>query len=54
MALIGNIPTVLVAYGSKEEIEEKVREYCINVGPGGAGCWALRRASWMAYRPRTL
>ena len=39
MALIGNIPTVLLAYGSKEEIEEKVREYCVNVGPGGG--WVL-------------
>ena len=39
MALIGNIPTVLLAYGSKEEIEETVREYCVNVGPGGG--WVL-------------
>ena len=39
MALIGNIPTVLLAYGSKEEIEEEVREYCIKVGPGGG--WVL-------------
>ena len=39
MALIGNIPTVLLAYGSKEEIEEKVREYCVSVGPGGG--WVL-------------
>lgn len=35
IALIGNIPTVLLAFGSKEEIEEQVREYCIKVGPGG-------------------
>lgn len=35
MALIGNIPTVLLAYGRTEEIEERVREYCINVAPGG-------------------
>jgi uroporphyrinogen decarboxylase len=35
MALIGNIPTVLLAYGRAEEIEERVREYCINVAPGG-------------------
>ena len=35
MALIGNIPTVLLAYGSTEEIEERVREYCLNVAPGG-------------------
>ena len=35
MALVGNIPTVLLAYGSKEEIEERVREYCIKLAPGG-------------------
>jgi uroporphyrinogen decarboxylase len=35
MALIGNIPTVLLAYGSTEEIEERVREYCLNIAPGG-------------------
>jgi uroporphyrinogen decarboxylase len=35
VALIGNIPTVLLAYGRKEEIEERVREYCINLAPGG-------------------
>jgi uroporphyrinogen decarboxylase len=35
MALIGNIPTVLLAYGRQDEIEERVREYCINVAPGG-------------------
>ncbi|MDP2984244.1 MAG: uroporphyrinogen decarboxylase family protein [Candidatus Latescibacter sp.] len=35
MALIGNIPTVLLAYGHKEEIEERVREYCVNLAPGG-------------------
>ncbi len=35
MALIGNIPTVLLAYGRKEEIEERVREYCIRLAPGG-------------------
>jgi uroporphyrinogen decarboxylase len=35
MALIGNIPTVLLAYGKKEEIEEKVREYCMELAPGG-------------------
>jgi uroporphyrinogen decarboxylase len=35
MALIGNIPTVLLAYGRPDEIEEKVREYCIQVAPGG-------------------
>lgn len=35
IALVGNIPTVLLAFGSQEEIEEKVREYCINLAPGG-------------------
>jgi uroporphyrinogen decarboxylase len=35
MALIGNIHTPLLAYGSKDEIEERVREYCIKLAPGG-------------------
>jgi uroporphyrinogen decarboxylase len=35
MALIGNVPTPLLAFGTKEEVEEKVREYCITVAPGG-------------------
>jgi uroporphyrinogen-III decarboxylase len=35
LALIGNIPTALLAYGSKDEIEEKVREYCVKLVPGG-------------------
>jgi uroporphyrinogen-III decarboxylase len=35
MALVGNIPTVLLAYGSKEEIEAMVKEYCQKLGPGG-------------------
>ncbi|MHB9029845.1 MAG: uroporphyrinogen decarboxylase family protein, partial [Candidatus Latescibacterota bacterium] len=35
MTLFGNIPTVLLAYGSKEEIGERVREYCIRLAPGG-------------------
>lgn len=35
IALIGNVHTPLLAYGSKAEIEEKVREYCIDVAPGG-------------------
>ncbi|MCE5250085.1 hypothetical protein LLG96_07675 [bacterium] len=39
MAFIGNIPTVLLAYGTKEEIGERVREYCINLAPGGG--WVL-------------
>jgi len=39
MAIVGNIPTVLLAYGAKEEIYEKVRECCIRLAPGGG--WAL-------------
>lgn len=35
MAVMGNIPTTLLAYGRREEIEEKVREYCIQLAPGG-------------------
>jgi uroporphyrinogen decarboxylase len=35
MAFVGNIPTVLLAYGRPEEIEDRVREYCLNVAPGG-------------------
>jgi uroporphyrinogen-III decarboxylase len=39
MALIGNIPTVLLAYGTREEIEERVREYCVKLAQGGG--WVL-------------
>jgi uroporphyrinogen decarboxylase len=35
MSLIGNVHTPLLAYGRKEEIEEKVREYCLKLAPGG-------------------
>jgi len=35
MALMGNIPGALLAYGSQEAIEEKVREYCVKLAPGG-------------------
>ncbi len=34
-AFVGNIPTVLLAYGPIEEIEERVRLYCEKLGPGG-------------------
>ena len=34
-AFVGNIPTVLLHYGPIEEIEEQVRLYCENLGPGG-------------------
>jgi uroporphyrinogen decarboxylase len=35
MAFIGNIPTVLLAYGRKDEIEDRVRDYCLRLAPGG-------------------
>ena len=35
IALIGNIPTSLLAYGSKEEITERVKEHCTSLAPGG-------------------
>jgi uroporphyrinogen decarboxylase len=35
MALIGNIPTPLLAYGSAAEVVEMVREYCARLAPGG-------------------
>ena len=35
MAVVGNIPTVLLAYGTKDQIEERVKEYCIGLAPGG-------------------
>ena len=35
MALIGNVHTPLLAYGSIEEIEKQVQEYCIKLAPGG-------------------
>jgi uroporphyrinogen-III decarboxylase len=35
MALIGNVHTPLLAYGSKEEIESTVCEYCRQLAPGG-------------------
>ena len=35
MALVGNIHTPLLAYGSAAEIEAKVREYCVRLAPGG-------------------
>lgn len=39
MVLFGNIPTVLLAYGSKEEIENIVKDYCERLGPCGG--WVL-------------
>ncbi len=35
LAMVGNIPAALLIHGSSEEIEEKVREYCIKLAPGG-------------------
>ena len=35
LAFVGNIPTNLLAYGNKGEIEQTVREYCIRLAPGG-------------------
>ena len=35
MALVGNIPTALLAYGTKAEIEQRVKEYCLKLAPGG-------------------
>lgn len=39
MALMGNISTVLLAYGTKDEIDEQVRILCEKLGPGGG--WVL-------------
>ena len=35
MSLVGNVHTPLLAFGTAEQIEAKVREYCIEVAPGG-------------------
>jgi uroporphyrinogen decarboxylase len=35
MALIGNVHTPLLAYGSIEEIDRLVQEYCVKLAPGG-------------------
>lgn len=35
LALMGNIPTALLAHGSREEIEEKVQEYCVHLASNG-------------------
>jgi len=35
MALIGNVHTPLLAYGTKEQIEAVVKEYCQKLAPGG-------------------
>ena len=35
MALVGGIPPALLAHGNDSAIEQKVREYCIRLAPGG-------------------
>jgi uroporphyrinogen decarboxylase len=35
LAFVGNIPTALLAYGTRDEIENVVRDYCVRLGPGG-------------------
>ena len=35
LALVGNIPTSLLIRGSKQEIQDRVREYCVRLAPGG-------------------
>jgi hypothetical protein len=35
LAFVGSIPTAVLAHGSKGEIEEKVRDHCIKLAPGG-------------------
>ena len=35
MALIGNVHTPLLAFGTRQEVEGKVCEYCTTVAPGG-------------------
>ena len=35
IALIGNVHTPLLAYGSKDEIEAVVKKYCVELAPGG-------------------
>jgi len=39
MALVGNIPTPLLAHGTSEQIEQTVKDYCERLGPGGG--WVL-------------
>jgi uroporphyrinogen-III decarboxylase len=35
MAFIGNIPTMLLAYGSLDQVEERVRRSCADLAAGG-------------------
>ena len=46
MALIDNVPTDLLAHGRRNEIEEKVREVCAQLAPGGG--YALGTACGLA------
>lgn len=35
LAIVGNVPTALLARGSRDRIQERVREYCLRLAPGG-------------------
>lgn len=35
LAVLGNIPSALLARGTRERIEDRVREYCARLAPGG-------------------
>lgn len=35
VAIVGNVPTALLARGDPDRIEARVREYCIRLAPGG-------------------
>jgi uroporphyrinogen-III decarboxylase len=32
---VGNIPTLLLTYGSEDEITERVKQQCLDLAPGG-------------------
>jgi uroporphyrinogen decarboxylase len=35
LAIVGNLPTALLARGNASRIESRVRDYCIRLAPGG-------------------
>jgi uroporphyrinogen decarboxylase len=35
LALVGNVPGPLLVRGTRERIEDRVREYCAKLAPGG-------------------
>ncbi len=35
LAIVGNLPTALLARGSRDRIQDRVREHCIRLAPGG-------------------